>query len=146
MCRSSLLKHPDDPEGPESFECRSRPQADGSQNCASGYEHYAINDFYDEYHKKIELIDYKKYFKMKQIEDRSAVNTGRIFLHIVIVKEIQFLLDEIELFIEFIHYIVKKNRKNMKLKVVGINDRTKNAKPIYMEGYVQTRFKNKKFG
>lgn len=48
---------------------------------------------------------------MKQIEDRSAVNTGRIFLHIVIVKEIQFLLDEIELFIEFIHYIVKKEQK-----------------------------------
>ena len=94
----------------------------------------AINDFYAEFYTKMELVDYKKYFIIKQIEDRSSVNTGRIFLHIVIIKEIQFLLDEIELFIEFIHYIVKKNRKNMKLKVVGINDRTKSVKPIYIWG------------
>lgn len=97
-------------------------------------KHNFIKTFNEKFYSEMDWINYKDYFIIKHIEDRSSVNLGRILIHIVVIKEIQFLLDDVESFIDFLLYIVKINRKPMKLKIFGINDRTKRVKPVYIWG------------
>jgi hypothetical protein len=85
----------------------------------------------------------------KKIEDRSCEKIGRIFIHIVLDKNVNDLFEDINNFIDMLLYIIKTNKKSRKLKVFdGLSEKTKRVRPIYIWGSIykqNTRFRNLNF-
>jgi len=93
------------------------------------------NDFLKIYYTAININYYGDRYSIKNIEDRSCEKIGRLFIHVVLNKDINELFDNIENFIDMILYIIKKHKKPRKMKVCkGLKEKTKKTKPIYIWG------------
>jgi hypothetical protein len=90
--------------------------------------------FLKEMIEKNGLNYYRDKYIIKKIEDRSSERIGRIFIHIVIVKDIKDILDNIEKLIDMLLSITNKYKKKRHLKIYGFSEKTKKVKPIYIWG------------
>jgi hypothetical protein len=90
--------------------------------------------FVKEIYEKAGLNYYGDRCVVKHIEDRSSEKIGRIFIHIVITKDIKDVFDDIEKFIEMLLSFIKKYKRRRDLKINGFSDRTTKVKPIYIWG------------
>jgi len=96
-------------------------------------KHNLLKDYYT----RIGRNYYGDRYIIKKIEDRSCEKIGRIFLHVVLDKNVNDLFENIDNFIDMLLYIVKKNRKPMNLKIFdGLSEKTKRVRPIYIWGSI----------
>jgi hypothetical protein len=107
------------------------------------------HNFFKDYYTRIGKNYYGNKYSIKKIEDRSCEKIGRIFIHIVLDDNVNDLFEDINDFIDMLLYIIKKNKKSMKLKVFsGLSEKTKRVHPIYIWGSIykqNTRIRNLNF-
>lgn len=87
-----------------------------------------------EIYEKAGLNYYGDIYVVKNIEDRSSEQVGRIFIHIVVIKDIKDILDDGEKFIEMLLSVTKNYKRKRDLKINGFSDKTTKVKPIYIWG------------
>jgi hypothetical protein len=92
------------------------------------------NDFITNYCTSMGINYYGDRYIIKRIEDRSSTKVGRIFIHVVLNRDINDLLEDVEKFIDMLLYIIKTHKMARKLRVYGLSDRTKKVSPIYIWG------------
>lgn len=91
-----------------------------------------IKTFWEDYYSKLKEINFREYFQLKKIEDRSANSIGRIYIHVILIKEI----DDSNIFYDLLLFIIKKNNKKHLLKVKDFKDVYKKIKPTYIWGSI----------